>query len=257
MARSTAQKVAPASRHKARSREFLELVGKISMLEGWREYDALTKWLEAATCALRNPVLRTIGDKLTWDENEARYMKIVHSCRHPDDTMGAMSKMLAVAQLALDEEPSDFIGPMFMEVAANSHVGQFFTPHELSIVAARMTMANPRDMLEAVMKDEGRDHLMLCEPACGVGGMVLAANQVMREFNLDPARHAHWVCTDIDLKAVCGAYIQLTLTDTSAVVVHGNTITREMFDVLITAPALRYPKRKLHPDHVVEPALVE
>lgn len=39
----------------------------------------------------------------------------------------------------------------------------------------------------------------------------LAVNEVMREQGLDPATDAHWICIDIDWKAVCGAYIQLTL----------------------------------------------
>lgn len=246
MARTTAQKVVTAKEHDSYTRQFLGLARDVSHSEGWREYDVLVKWLDAATSALQGPVLNAIGKSADWQTNEDRYMKIVEACRHPDDTMRALSHMLGCAKLALFHEPKDFIGPIFMELAANEHLGQFFTPDALAEVSARMALGNPRDMLEHVKKTDGRDWITMHEPACGVGGMVLAANRILREYNLDPATDAHWTCVDVDWKAVCGCYIQLTLTNTSAVVVHGNTLTLETWGQLVTRAAVEHPKNAIN-----------
>lgn len=242
MARQTAQKVVTAREHSKYTRQFLELVSNVSRYEGWREYDVLVKWLDAATAALQGQVLNVLGKRADWQANEDRYMKIVESCRQPTETMTALGHMLGCAKLALDQEPKDFIGPIFMELAANEHLGQFFTPDALAEVSARMAIDNPRDMLDHVKKTEGRSWITMQEPACGVGGMVLAANRILREYNLDPAIDAHWTCVDVDWKAVCGCYIQLTLTNTSAVVVHGNTLTLETWGQLVTRAAVEHPK---------------
>lgn len=243
MARSTAQKIVVHKGHMDYARSFLDVAGEISRREGWREYEVFVKWLEAATCALMNPVLRAIGDDTKWQANEERYMQIVSSCKHPKTTMSDMSRMLSFCTMALEEEPTDFLGPVFMEVAANAQVGQFFTPSTLSEVSARLVLDNAYDMLAAAYAEEGRTFITLSEPACGVGGMVLAANKVLREQNIDPATEAHWVVTDVDWKAVCGAYIQLYLTGTSAIVVHGDTLKLEEWGRLPTLTAVVYPKQ--------------
>lgn len=70
----------------------------------------------------------------------------------------------------------------------------------------------------------GKTRFTLAEPACGVGGMILAANVVLREAGLDVATRAHWTAIDVDHRAVCGCYLQLSLTDCSADVYRGNSL---------------------------------
>ncbi|MCL4743777.1 MAG: N-6 DNA methylase [Burkholderiaceae bacterium] len=228
----------PYQEHSKLTNQFLKLVRSVADREGWREYDVFTKWLEAATCALMNPVLTRLGDKERWDQNEERYLEIVRSCSKPYPTMNDLASMLGIITLALEDSPKDFIGPVFMEVAANSNMGQFFTPTGVSEFIARMSLHNARGLLYDAYINEGRTFITLAEPACGVGGMVLAANQVLREQGLDIIEEVEWTCVDVDYKAACGAFIQLNLTGASAVVVHGNSITLETWRVMPTMAAL-------------------
>lgn len=85
--------------------------------------------------------------------------------------------------------------------------------------------------------------IALHEPACGVGGMILATNAVLRENGVDVAREAHWHAVDVDYRACCGAYLQIALSDASAVVIHGNTLSLDAWSSMVTPAALFYPKR--------------
>jgi hypothetical protein len=247
MARPTAQKIASDAPHKEYVKLFLSHVTSISRLEGWSDYEAFVRWLEAGACALRNPVLTAIGDQARWDANEERYMAIVKQCRYPKETMTEMSRMLAVAQLSLLHSPSDFIGPVFSEIAASSHMGQFFTPSSVTQRMAKMTLHDAWGMLAKCYTEQGRSYLRLSDPACGVGGMVLASNIELKSQGFDVGADVHWVLQDVDWRAVCGAYIQCCLTDASAEIIHGDPLRLEQRDVLITPMAVRYPKYEPKP----------
>lgn len=229
--------------HSEYRKSFSGLLDDMCRREGMRPYEVFGRWLECSTYALLNPVYTLIGDKQRWDANEDRYMQVVKSFRHPRATMDDMSRLLAFCALALQEDPRDFIGSMFMDIAANPGSGQFFTPVEVSALIARLSLEDAYDRLMRLYSTEGRTFLSLLEPAAGVGGMVLEANRVLREQNLNPATEVHWVCWDIDWRASCGCYIQLSLTNTSAVVVNGDTLRNEVFHHLPTMAAVRYPKQ--------------
>ncbi len=223
---------------------FADALGEVSRREGWRADEVLRNFLDTAYRALRGRLL--LGD--AFDANEAEYMKVVGTCRYPKETMGDLATMLAMTTKALLAEPIDFIGPVFSEVSASSAMGQFFTPHELSMLNARMILGDVRAMLE------GKKFIRLHEPACGVGGMVLAANLVMREQGVDVARQTHWHVVDVDYRAICGAYIQLCLTDASATVIHGNTLSLESWGGAVTPAALYFPKRDDEEAEVLRPS---
>lgn len=243
MAKTTAQRIALHKEHEDYARSFLDVAGEISRREGWREYDVFVKWLEAATCSLMNPVLKIVSPDVEWLKNEERYMQIVRACKHPRTTMYDMARMLSFTTMALEERASDFLGPVFMEVAASAQMGQFFTPSPLSEMCARMVLDDPYAMLAAAYAEEGRTFITLSEPACGVGSMVLEAHKVLREHHIDTATETHWVVTDVDWKAVCGAYIQLSLAGVSAVVVHGDTLKLQEWGRLRTIVSVLHPKR--------------
>jgi len=143
-------------------------------------------------------------------------------------------------------EPVDFIGPVFTELSADSGMGQFFTPFHLSYFMAKMIVG---ETAKAALQD--RPYITLSEPACGVGGMMLAANVVLREAGLDVARQAHWQLVDVDHRAMCAAYLQAALTDTSAVVIRGNTLSLEAWLTTPTPAAVLFPKSFGEPAPVV------
>jgi hypothetical protein len=144
---------------------------------------------------------------------------------------------LGAVALAMAADPIDFVGPIFSELSADAGMGQFFTPHHLSYMMARMIVSDPRGILDE------KPFIALYEPACGVGGMILATNAVLRENGVDVAREAHWHAVDVDYRACCGAYLQIALSDASAVVIHGNTLSLDAWSSMVTPAALFYPKR--------------
>lgn len=218
--------------HRPAFDSFADAMREAERAEGWRSSEALRHFLEAGYRAIRGRVL--IGE--AFDANEAEYMKIVGRCREPKTTMSALATMLGAVGLALRADPVDFIGPVFSELSADAGMGQFFTPHELSYVNAKMILSDAAEMIR------DRPYITLQEPACGVGGMILAANLVLREAGLDVARQAHWHATDVDFRAMAGCYIQCAMTDVSGIIFHGNTLSLDVWARTPTPAAILYPK---------------
>lgn len=242
MASPTYTKVAASEPHRAATKDFLKLIESISRREGWREGEALTNFLYAAQSALASPLFRDHAPE-RFEKSEARYFEVLRACRHPAETMDDLSKMLAVLVEALEASPSDFLGPIFCEIASSDKAGQFFTPYELSKMMAYMTIPDAPALLEAAQA-QGRSYILLQEPACGSGGMCLAANEVMREQGVMIERRAHWVCVDIDSRCCAMAFLQLSLTGASATVVHGNALSLEIWDQWPTLASITFPKRR-------------
>lgn len=207
--------------------------------EGWRSSEVLRHFLEAAYRAVRGRVLR--GD--AWRSNEDEFLKEESRWRDRDRTKTSFAQMLGCLALALAREPVDFVGPVFSEIAADEWMGQFFTPHELSLLIAKMTFGDSREKILG-----GKPYVTISEPACGVGGMVLAANVALREAGIDVARETYWHAVDVDARAFHACYLQLALTDVSAVVVNGNTLALSAWQVASTPAALAYPK-SFEPKH--------
>ncbi len=243
MASPTYTKILAQPAHKPFLKPFLSLIDEISRREGWRESEAFGRWLEASHCALANPAYKLAGATDLWDANEARYLEVVAGCRQPKETMGQMGEALGVVTEALEAEPSDFLGPIFSEVTANARTGQFFSPWSLCLMMAKMTLNDGAALLEDA-RAAGRRYISLQEPVVGAGGMVLAASVALRDQGICPSRQAHWVCVDVDRKAVSTAYIQASLTATSATIIHGNTLSLEEWGSTPTLMAVMYPKFK-------------
>lgn len=216
---------------------FADAFKSVESREHWRPGDVLSRFLDAGYRAVRGRLL--VGKP--WEDNEAEYMRVVKQCREdPKATMGDLARMLAALQMALHAEPVDFIGPVFSELSADGWMGQHFTPHELCMLMARITV--PEQPLTADTEECG--YITLSEPAAGVGAMVLATNVVLRERGVDVAQQAHWLVVEIDHRAMCALYLQLAATDCSAVVVHGNTLSAEPpWAATPTPAAIAFPKK--------------
>lgn len=218
--------------HRPAFDDFTNAMRSAEAREGWRSSEVLRHFLDAGFRALRGRLL--VGE--SFDGNEAEYMKIVKACRHPLETMTDLSVMLGATGRALITEPVDFLGPVFTQLSADPGWGQVFTPYHVSYMMAKMILGD----VKAQLAD--RPYITLSEPACGVGGMVLAANAALRDAGLDVARQAHWWAQDIDYRAMSAAYIQLALTDCSAIVAHGDTLRLEIRMKTATPAACLFPK---------------
>jgi type I restriction-modification system DNA methylase subunit len=222
--------------HRPARDQFVHHLNAVVRREGWRPHEAITTWLDAAFRATRSATL--LSDRVKFDANEAAYMKIVHRCREPKESMADISAMLSALVLALEAAPVDFVGPVYEEFAASKHLGQTFTPYALSRLMAEMTLIEP----ERIIDEGGRGFITLQEPSCGVGGMTLAASEVLRDRGINVARQVHWTMIDVDYSATCAAYLQTNLCGISADVFHGNTLSLETWLSTRTLAAAMYPK---------------
>jgi len=253
VAQPTYTRIASLPAHREATKSFLAIMADVARREGWREAEAFTKWMEFAARSLAGGAFRAALAVERWEENEAAYLGLIKTCRSPGETMADMARALAVVVEALEAEEADFLSPIFSELAAYDEAGQFMTPWTLAEASAQMILADAPGILEQA-KAEGRRWISLSEPACGMGGMVLAATKVLKAQGIDPAREAHWHCIDVDWKAVCGSYIQLTLCGVSAQVIHGDALSLETRSSWPTIMAVLFPKWRRATDPKPTPA---
>ena len=214
--------------HRPHLNAFAEHFNAIERTEHWSQRDITTKWMEAAYRSMRGAFLAG----KPWEDNESQYMAIVKRCQRPQETMKHFSAMLGCVVLALEAERADFVGPIYSAMGTNNATGQFFTPWCLS-----------RTMAELTLPEELPDEVLHCqEPAAGVGGMILAADAVLRERGIATHRRVHWVAIDVEFYAMAGCFVQLNLAGISADVIHGNTITLDTWSSTPTLAAIMHPK---------------
>ena len=160
---------------------------------------------------------------------EAEYMNII--ARYDKKDQEILSKMLALVVLALDEQPHDCLGEVFMQGELGSkELGQFFTPFTISEFMAQLNLS---EVLNSdSMKQKG--WFSLSEPTCGSGGMVIAAHKVIKAQGLDSATTFWCEARDISTNGFWMTYIQLSLLNIPARVVLGNTLAMEERRVLYT-----------------------
>lgn len=104
----------------------------------------------------------------------------------------------------------DILGPAYMNLAgmgAKSFLGQFFTPWNVALMMAEMTMGERPD------KDPA-EPIKIYDPACGSGVMLLAGKGVAaRRHGREALRRYRFHGTDIDPICVNMCRIQMKMTD--------------------------------------------
>lgn len=125
----------------------------------------------------------------------------------------------------------DVFGVLFHELLLhNDFKGQFFTPYAVSEAIAKASISE-EDL-------QNKDFLFMNEPACGSGGMIIAASQVVEELNYNYSEKMIWLAQDIDIYCVYMCYIQLNLTGVAAIVQHANSLSVEVFNNFYTTAYL-------------------
>lgn len=182
------------------------------------KWQVFRDFVAMAALAISNSV-----DKSQFEDREAQYMQIV--ARYSKEEVMQLAGGLANVVLALEEEPQDVLGSLFMSLElGNSWKGQFFTPYELSYLMAKMTTGP-----QARADIERRGFFSVNDPCIGGGAMLIAAAHALRDEGINYQKHMHAVAADIDLCAVHMAYIQLSLLHVPAVVYHANSISMEVW----------------------------
>ncbi|MCR1769744.1 N-6 DNA methylase [Burkholderia glumae] len=171
------------------------------------------------------------ADASQFEQREARYLEVIKPYRAEE--VHSFSEMLANLMLAFVDlhklgEFADVLGSLYMRLElGNDRVGQFFTPYNVSRMMGQMQVGDGTDI-------RAREFVTVLDPACGAGGMIIAFADAAKSAGLDYRLCMHATCVDIDVRCVHMTYVQLSLLDIPAVVIHGNSLIDERRSVWLT-----------------------
>lgn len=198
-----------------------------------RTYSVFSDFVELSALSISNSV-----DRQQFVVREKRYLDIVQ--KYSKDEIERFPRMFAELVLSFEHRVAvmrksgesggasmgltDVLGEVFMKLdMGNDRTGQFFTPYHLSRMMAMMTVGVDH---ETIRRD---GFIRACEPAVGAGGMVIALAESMQDAGLNYQERLHVTCVDIDAVCVHMAYLQLSLLHIPAMVVHGNSLSMEVW----------------------------
>lgn len=160
---------------------------------------------------------------------EKEYLEIV--ARYSKTEVDKFCELLGNFIVLMDAEPRDILGGLCMDLElGNLNNGQFFTPHEISLLLAKIVYGSELKQLE----NSTLPFIQLSEPACGAGGMVLAFAGEMIRNKINPAEKLFAQCIDIDRITAFMCYFQLSLWHIPAQIIIGNTLTMEWREIYYT-----------------------
>ena len=174
----------------------------------YSSYDIFRDFIVLSACTISNSV-----DKQQWQKREDMYLEII--AKYTKYEANKFAEMLALMILAYENRMGDFIGELYMTMEfGNKHVGQFFTPYNVSRLVSDMTYESKKH----------EDTITLNEPSCGSGGMIVAFADSMQLDKRNYQTDLRVMCNDLDFDAVRMCYVQLSLLGIDAVVEQRNTL---------------------------------
>lgn len=204
-------------------------------------YDKFNDFLELSYCALAKQVSLHLGDIERADKLEAQYMKIVN--RYIDlqgergkDIIRGYPALLSMTAMAMQYTGHDFLGEVASEMELlNKGTGQFFTPYNVAKLMAKMTFHG----YENFIAEQG--YFTALDPAVGGGVTLLTlADEIVEVHGYDLPTTLLAEGWDVSHTAYYMSYIQFTLKGIAARLVHGNSLSMEVFTHAWTGPALRF-----------------
>jgi type I restriction-modification system DNA methylase subunit len=172
--------------------------------------------------ALTSTALMKAADPWRAEKHEAAYMETAR--RYNSEELTTCAHLLALTTHALEDKPQDFLGHIYMHLElGNKHVGQFFTPYELCVCMAEITLSN-------ITKDDTRELITFQEPAVGAGATIIAAMDALKKRGINYQQRTYTVAIDVSEMAARMAYIQFSLLGIPAHVVWGNTLSLKVTD---------------------------
>lgn len=176
-------------------------------------------------------------DRRQAKKREETYLSIIK--KYDKDTQQLITEIFAEISVLLlsqiDMGFDDYLGELYMlSETLNSKAGQFFTPYHVSKACAELSI-NKSIVNEYIEKDK---ILTINEPACGAGGMIIAAIDILyNRYRLNYSRNVFVECSDIDQRCVHMTYLQLSLIGVPAIVYQRDTLTMKTWQKWET-PAL-------------------
>lgn len=187
-----------------------------------RLFAVFRDFCELAALSLSNAV-----DRSHYEQREARYLEIVGGYERQE--VARFPLMLTHLVESLQGGLKDSLGQIFMNLElGDDYKGQYFTPYSVAAFMAQVIAGDAR----ATVAREG--FITVCEPTVGAGGMLIGFAEALmnQEINYQQAMHA--TAVDIDSTAVHMAYVQLSLLHVPAIVLHGNSLSLEVWDYWVT-----------------------
>ncbi|NMU88326.1 N-6 DNA methylase [Achromobacter ruhlandii] len=200
-----------------------EIVGLLRQVAHTRGIDRVwSDWVEICAIALAR------ADLAQQEVREQRYLQVIAQYERAelDKLVQAFAHLVMSYELRVEAADfGDVLGSTFMMLdMGNAGAGQFFTPYEVSRLMGGMMMGDGQALAD---KADAHGFIRVLEPACGAGGMLIAAAHALHDAGLNYQLCMHATAIDIDQRCVHMTFIQLALLHVPAVVIHGNGLTGE------------------------------
>lgn len=192
-----------------RTKDIIEIID--SLAGSCSSYEVFCDWVKCMALAIQNSMCM-IHDSV-WKRREDDYIRTIQRYEDGKEKFAAMFDMLVET---METNFADVLGEIYMKSGmGNKNTGQFFTPFHVSEMCASLTL--PKE-------DDGKP-IMINEPSCGGGGMIIAAAKILQDRGISWQFRMDVVAQDLDWKAVYMCYVQLSLLGIKAVVVQGDTLS--------------------------------
>jgi len=207
--------------------KFIKLIeSKCYEFQAW---ELFTDFCKLSAISMYQPFVKS--EKL-----EEEYLQTIS--KYKKDVMEIFPELFAYVVMGLEDKMGDFLGECFMDLKLGSkYKGQFFTPYNISVFMASIVGD------EATGEKEG-----ICEPCVGSGGMIIARADVLsQKHGLEYQNIMEVHAVDIDVLCVHMSFIQFSLLGLSAEVIHGNSLSNEVFDSWYTFKYIMNASNKQFP----------
>lgn len=193
-----------------------EIINKIrDMSKYYSGHQVFRDWIEVYALAIAN-VCEPEGT-VVWNKREQQYLNTIS--KYQAEEVDGFAELGGLLTLALEKDMSDILGSVYMGIeAGNKATGQFFTPDNISQLAARLLDD------EVVSTDIP---IKLYEPACGSSGMIIAYARALRDKDINYQKLLDIKASDIDFACVYMSYIQLSLLGIKAVIARQDSLLWE------------------------------
>lgn len=176
-------------------------------------------------CEIGSLTFSNTVDLAQHDKREKRYLQIIKG--YSREELDKFIRGFTLLAMALEDSFCDVLGRTFHDLELhNKWAGQFFTPHDVSRMMAKMTIGDGKDLKARIT---ARGFVTAQEPAVGSGSMVIALAEAIRDAGINYQQHLHVTAIDVDPKCAHMAYLQFSLLHIPAVIIHGNTLSLETY----------------------------
>ena len=195
------------------AKEIVTIIDTIKhMSSGYSPREIFSDWVKCTSIAISNAsTLFPDTDK------EKEYTNILTKYNKKDREN--FPKMLGCLVEIFEKDEIDALGTIFMSGEfKNKRGGQFFTPFHISYLTAQT----------ALKQMEEKGECQIYEPACGSGGMIIAAAKALKEAGYDYQHKMRVIAQDIDWNSVYMTHVQLSLLGIEAIIVQGDSLREDI-----------------------------